>query len=124
MTVTVFGIPNCDTVKKARQWLTERGLTHAFHDFKKSGVPAELEQWCEALGTDTLINRKGSTWRQLPGDLQAQAATPAGAKALMQAHPSLIKRPVVGWSQGGTIQWTLGFNADVWAELAQSCTAD
>lgn len=123
MTVTVFGIPNCDTVKKGRQWLLDHGIAHVFHDFKKLGVPEALDDWCAALGTDVLVNKKGSTWRTLPEHLQAQACDPMGAKDVMREHPSLIKRPVVAWSQGGSTRWSVGFDARQWADLAHGCDA-
>ena len=110
--IRVYGIPNCDTVKKARNWLTERGLEHSFHDFKKQGVPADLlPQWCQAVGWEKLLNRQGTTWRKLDATVQAQAVDAASAMLLMQAHPSVIKRPVVEWADGRT---TLGFKADDW----------
>ena len=110
--IRVYGIPNCDTVKKARAWLTEQGLEHTFHDFKKQGVPAELlPQWCQAVGWEKLLNRQGTTWRKLDPALQAQAVDAASAMPIMQAQPSTIKRPVVQWPDGRT---TVGFKADDW----------
>ena len=107
--ITVFGIPNCDTVKKARTWLTEHGQDFVFHDFKKLGVPADqLPQWLAAVGWEKLVNRKGTTWRQLDPATQAAVQDDASASALMLAHPSVIKRPVVIWGQG---QVTVGFDA-------------
>jgi len=115
MTMIVYGIPNCDTVKRARAWLSERGVPHAFHDFKKSGVPSQrLEAWVAAAGWDTVLNRKGNTWRRLD-DAQRDAVTGAApAQALMLAEPSVIKRPVVEWPDG---RITVGFDAVRWAEL-------
>ena len=108
--ITVYGIPNCDTVKKARAWLAERGLEVAFHDFKKQGVPAELlPAWLKAFGRDKLINRTGTTWRKLDDATRAAVTDDAKATALMLAQPSVIKRPVVRWPNG---QWTLGFSAE------------
>ena len=113
--ITIYGIPNCDSVKKARAWLKERGFTHSFHDFKKQGVPAEqLPKWVSAVGWDKLINRQGTTWRKLDAALQASAATPQGALALVLANPSVMKRPVVEWPQGDV---TVGFDATRWAEI-------
>ena len=115
-TTTVYGIPNCDTVKKARSWLSEQGITYEFHDFKKQGVPAErLPQWMQAVGWEKLLNRQGTTWRKLDADTQAGAQDAAGAAALMQQQPSVIKRPVVQWPHG---RITVGFAPDTWAELA------
>lgn len=114
--IQVYGIPNCDTVKKARAWLAEQGFAHEFHDFKKTGVSADqLRTWAAALGWDKLLNRQGTTWRKLTTAQQASAADPAGALALLQAQPSLIKRPVVAWPSG---QLSLGFKAEDWASRA------
>ena len=112
----VYGIANCDTVKKARAWLLEQGVAHRFHDFKKSGVSADqLRSWVQAVGQDKLLNRQGTTWRKLSPDQQAGAAESAGALALMQAQPSLIKRPVVAWPDG---QVSVGFKPEDWAGRA------
>ena len=93
---TVYGIPNCDSVKKARAWMTEHRIDHAFHDFKKQGVPADaLDQWLAAVGWETLLNRKGTTWRKLDPAVQAGVGDAASARALMLEHASVIKRPVV-----------------------------
>lgn len=111
--ITVYGIPNCDTVKKARAWLAAQGLTHDFHDFKKRGVPADrLPVWEKAVGWQQLLNRQGTTWRKLDAALQAGAIDAAGAMALMQAHASVIKRPVVEWPGE---QITVGFDPQAWA---------
>ncbi len=109
--ITVYGIPNCDTVKKARAWLTEHGVEHQFHDFKKQGVPeAELDRWLAAVGWETVINRKGTTWRQLDETVRAAVTDVASARAVALANPSVIKRPVVQWSDGITV----GFDASAW----------
>jgi arsenate reductase len=111
--ITVYGIPNCDTVKKARTWLADQGLEVAFHDFKKQGVPAELlPAWLKAFGRDRLINRAGTTWRKLDDATRAIVVDDASAAALMTAEPSVIKRPVVRWPDGSL---TLGFKADEFA---------
>jgi Spx/MgsR family transcriptional regulator len=113
MTPTLYGIPNCDTVKRARAWLTERGVAHTFHDFKRQGVPADaLTRWLEALGHERLLNRQGTTWRKLDDETKARAADPAGAQDLMLAQPSVIRRPVVAWPDG---EVTAGFDAEGWA---------
>lgn len=110
---TLYGIPNCDTVKKARAWLTEHGVAHTFHDFKKQGVPAAaLDRWLQAAGWDTVINRKGTTWRQLDEDTRTGVTDAASARAVALAHPSVIKRPVVEWADG---RITVGFHAADWA---------
>ncbi|MEY2736514.1 MAG: hypothetical protein RLZ58_1923 [Pseudomonadota bacterium] len=110
--ITLYGIPNCDTVKKARAWLADAGVELRFHDLRKDGVPSPLLQgWIAALGTDALINRRGTTWRKLDAAQQALAGTAAGALQLMQAEPSVIKRPVVDW--GGAL--TVGFEPAAWS---------
>jgi len=112
--VTLYGIPNCDTVKKARVWLTAQGVAHSFHDFKKQGLdPAVAQVWIETLGADTVINRKGTTWRGLDEARKAQAATPAGALSLILEQPSLIKRPVL--DRDGAL--SVGFTPDTYARL-------
>jgi len=115
MSITLHGIPHCDTVKRARAWLAERGVAHHFHDFKKAGVPvAALDAWVAALGWEPLINRQGTTWRRLDEAQRAAVTDAASAMALMQAQPSLIKRPVVDWG-GGSV--TVGFDAAQWQAL-------
>jgi Spx/MgsR family transcriptional regulator len=110
----IYGIPNCDTVKKARAWLVEHGVAHDFHDFKKHGVPeAELELWLAELGWEALVNRKGTTWRKLDDATRASVVDAASARAALLAHPSLIKRPVVRWS-AGPAALTVGFDAADW----------
>ena len=116
--ITLYGIPNCDTVKKARAWLTGQGLEYTFHDFKKQGVPPErLPAWLAAVGRDKLVNRQGTTWRKLEPNLQAAAQDDAGAMQLMQAQPSVVKRPVVEWGQGAGMTVTVGFDAAAWSAL-------
>jgi arsenate reductase (glutaredoxin) len=110
---TVFGIPNCDTVKKARTWLQEHGVDFHFHDFKKQGVPAaEMDQWLSAVGWEKLLNRKGTTWRQLDEATRAAVVDSASARALMLSHASVIKRPVVQWTSGVV---TVGFDPADWS---------
>ena len=109
---TLYGIPNCDTVKKARTWLTEHGIAHAFHDFKKQGVPdAALDRWLAAAGHEKLVNRKGTTWRGLDEATRAAVADNTSARALLLQHASVIKRPVVEWADGSV---TVGFDAAAW----------
>ena len=94
MSVILYGIPNCDTVKKARAWLGAAGVAHEFHDYKKSGVdPSRLERWADAVGWEVLLNRAGTTFRKLP-EADRMDIDRARALALMLAHPSLIRRPV------------------------------
>lgn len=110
--ITLYGIPNCDTVKKARAWLGERGIEYAFHDYKKEGAdPAHLREWIAAKGWETVLNRRGTTFRKLP---DGDRAGLDGAKAvtLMQAHPSAIKRPVIEYD-GGLL---VGFDAAEWEQ--------
>ena len=109
----LYGIPNCDTVKRARAWLADNGLAHEFHDFKKAGVPAErLEAWLAAVGWEVLLNRKGTMWRKLDEAERAAVVDAASARALMLRQPSVIKRPVVEWPDG---RISVGFDAVRWA---------
>ena len=109
---TLYGIPNCDTVKKARAWLAERGAEAAFHDFKKQGVPRDhLDRWIAAAGWEKVLNRQGTTWRKLDAATQAGVRDAASAAALLLREPSAIKRPVVEWSDGSV---TVGFAPDDW----------
>lgn len=108
----VFGIRNCDTVRKARKWLDDAGIDYQFHDFKKDGLaPETLAYWEDALGWEALVNRRGTTWRKLPEAVRDNISAHS-AHALMLENPSLIKRPVVQGDDGVT----LGFSADQWAE--------
>ena len=110
---TLYGIPNCDTVKKARAWLQQRGREVQFHDFKKTGVPEDrLDAWLAAAGWERLLNRKGTSWRQLDEATRSAVVDAAGAKAVMLGQPSTIKRPVVEWPDGAI---TVGFDADDWS---------
>ena len=109
---TLYGIPNCDTVKRARDWLATHGVACEFHDFKKAGVPADrLKAWVDAAGWERVLNRKGTTWRKLDPALQASVVDAATAQALMREQASVIKRPVVEWGDG---RITVGFDADDW----------
>ena len=92
---TLYGIPNCDTVKKARTWLDRHGIAYEFHDYKKQGIDAAtLKKWCSEFGVDQVLNRKGTTWRKLD-DAQRTDMTEAKAIRLMMEQPSLIKRPLL-----------------------------
>lgn len=111
---TLYGIPNCDTVKKARAWLTDHGVTHSFHDFKKQGVPeAALDHWLATAGWEKLVNRKGTTWRGLDEATRNAVTASASARALLLQHASVIKRPVVEWADGSI---TVGFDATDWQQ--------
>ena len=92
---TVYGIPNCDAMRRARRWLDERGVAHAFHDYKKAGIePARLEAWCARVGWDQLLNRRGTTYRKLD-EAAREGIDEAKAIRLMAEHPSLVRRPVI-----------------------------
>ena len=96
MAVMVYGIPNCDSVKKVRLWLDAHGVAYAFHDYKKQGVPeAELRRWVAAKGWELLLNRKGTTWRALDESVKASVVNVGTAIAVMIGNASTIKRPVV-----------------------------
>jgi arsenate reductase len=111
MTTILYGIRNCDTVKKARVWLDAAGVNYAFHDYKTAGVDAaRLEGWVERLGWKTLLNRAGTTFRKLP-DADKAGLDAGKAVALMLAQPSMIKRPVV--EHGDTL--LVGFKPEAWA---------
>ena len=95
MPVTIYGIKNCDTMKKARAWLDARGVAYAFHDYKSAGIErGRLEAWAREVGWETLLNRAGTTFRKLP-ETDKAGLTAAKAVALMLAQPSMIKRPVL-----------------------------
>ena len=112
-TTTLHGISNCDTVKRARAWLNEHGVADSFHDFKKQGLPEDrLQAWLSQVGWESLLNRRGTTWRQLGAATQAAVVDAASAAAVMRAQPSLIKRPVVEWPDGRV---SVGFDAANWA---------
>ncbi|WP_353133020.1 arsenate reductase [Limnohabitans sp.] len=112
--ITVYGITNCDSVKKARVWLTDHGVDHVFHDFKKQGVPPEaVDLWLNHVGWEVLVNRKGTTWRKLDPALQASVVDKASARAFMLEHTSVVKRPVV--VKGQTV--IVGVNPEAWASV-------
>jgi arsenate reductase len=101
MTITLYGIPNCDQVKKARAWLDAQAVPYVFHDFKKAGITRTMiEAWLAELAWEVLINRKGTTWRALTGQQKAAVIDQSSAIELMLASPSVIKRPVL--STGST----------------------
>ena len=114
--ITLYGIRNCDTVKNARQWLTDQGVEYGFHDFKVQGVPpAQLDQWLQAVPWETLLNRQGNTWRKLDAATQACAVDAASARTIMLANPSVIKRPVVEWGAASRNEVTVGFKPELWS---------
>lgn len=110
MAITLYGIPNCDTVKKARTWLDGRGIAYAFHDYKKQGAePTQVLRWCQSAGWEKLLNRAGTTFRKLP-EADREGLEEGKAVRLMVANPSCIKRPVVE-HPGGLL---VGFKPDEW----------
>jgi transcriptional regulator, Spx/MgsR family len=113
MALTLYGIPNCDTVKKARAWLEQRKIPYEFHDYKKAGVDSTmLKRWAQVVGMQNLVNTRGTTWRKLD-ESERTSLTDAKAEKLMLANPSLIKRPVL--EDKDTL--LVGFNAEQWASL-------
>jgi arsenate reductase (glutaredoxin) len=95
VSIVIYGIKNCDTMKKARAWLDQRKVAYSFHDYKAAGIErARLARWCKQLGWDKLLNRAGTTFRKLP-EIDKESLTEAKAVALMLAQPSMIKRPVL-----------------------------
>ncbi|MFN3864152.1 MAG: Spx/MgsR family RNA polymerase-binding regulatory protein [Erythrobacter sp.] len=112
MMIHLYGIPNCDTVKKARSWLDAQGKAYTFHDTKKEGVsPQKLAAWIAAAGLDTIVNRKGTTFRALADADKALAADSHTAVALLVQHPSIIKRPIAEHAHGILV----GFKEDEWS---------
>ena len=110
MSITLYGIPNCDTVKKARTWLDGKGITYTFHDYKKQGADgAQVAGWVAKAGLDKVLNRAGTTFRKLPDEAKA-GLDAAKAVALMVEQPSLIKRPIV--EHAGAL--LVGFKPSEW----------
>ncbi|MBT5265236.1 MAG: ArsC family reductase [Rhodospirillaceae bacterium] len=111
--ITLYGIPNCDTVKKARKWLEARGVEHRFHDFRKDGLePKTVAAWVGEIGLERLVNRRGTTWRKLDGATR-DGLDDASAPALLCENPTLIKRPVIDLGEARLV----GFDKSVQAEL-------
>lgn len=112
--IHLYGIPNCDTVKKARLWLDAAGRAYTFHDYKKEGAdPARIAGWIAAAGLDVVVNRKGTTFRALSDDDKAKAASAETAPALLAANPSVIKRPIADYGTGILV----GFKQEEWAAV-------
>ena len=110
---TLYGIPNCDTMKKARKWLADNGVEYDFHDYKKLGVERkQLDAWIKAVGWETLLNRRGMMWRKVPDDVKA-SIDEKSAISLMLETPSIIKRPVL--EANGKV--TVGFKPEIYEEL-------
>lgn len=115
MSVIIHGIPACDTMKKARRWLDDHDVEYTFHDYKKLGIDtASLQAWCNQIGWETLVNRRGTTWRKLP-EADREGLDEKGAIALMQANTSLIKRPVLVQDDDKIL---VGFDEKSYSELS------
>jgi arsenate reductase len=114
MAITLYGIPDCDTVKKARSWLDTHGVSYTFHDFKKSGVSDNLiQEWLRDIAWDVLVNRKGTTWRALSDERKAAITDNKSATALMIESPSIIKRPVLA----GNGKTHIGFSDELYQQI-------
>ena len=112
--IRIYGIRNCDTMKKAFAWLDAHGVAYEFHDYKKQGIDtATVADWLTRAGRSELVNTRGTTWRKLD-DTEKTIDSDAEAASLMAAHPSLIKRPVIDTGNGGLL---VGFNADRYATI-------
>jgi arsenate reductase len=119
VTITIYGIKNCDTMKKARAWLDGHGVAYEFHDYKAAGASREkLKAWCDELGWETLLNRAGTTFRKLP-DADKEGLNERKALALMVAQPSIIKRPVL--DIGGKL--LVGFKPEIYASEVKGSAA-
>jgi arsenate reductase (glutaredoxin) len=115
--ISMYGISSCDTVKRARAWLKDNGVPYRFHDFKTDGLDAQLlEAWVQHVGWELLLNRRGTTWRQLDDAERNAVDSAKTAIALMQRHPSLVKRPVAQWPDATV---TVGFDPTQWARRAK-----
>jgi arsenate reductase len=115
--ITIYGIKNCDTMKKARAWLDKRGVAYSFHDYKTSGIDAaRIETWSKKVGWETLLNKAGMTFRKLP-DKDKTGLTEKRALALMLAQPSMIKRPVLDLGDGKLL---VGFKPEAYSEAMKA----
>ncbi len=111
--IVLYGIKNCDTVKKARQWLDDKGVAYQFHDFRSDGLTKDkVTHWLDTLGTETLVNKRSTTWKQLSEDDRAKAFGDAAADVIL-AHPTLIKRPLL--DTGSVLH--CGFKSSDYAQL-------
>jgi len=112
MTITIYGIKNCDTMKKARAWLDSQGIAYSFHDYKSEGIAKDkLKSWCDEVGWEMLLNRAGTTFRKLP-DSDREGLNERKALALMSAQPSMIKRPVLDLNG----KLLVGFKPEIYAK--------
>lgn len=111
--ITIYGIPNCDTIKKARKWLEANDVDYQFHDYRKDGLNAkQLKQWSKELGWENLLNRRGTTWRKL-SESERESVNEKSAISLMLKHPAMIKRPLL---DAGKIR-VVGFSENEYTEL-------
>lgn len=116
MTITMFGIPNCDTIKKAKKWLEAQNIAYEFHDYRKQGVDASLvTEFCDALGWETVLNKRGTTYRQLTQE-QKDSLNEDNAVELLVENPAMIKRPILKVND----QLHIGFKADQYATIFNS----
>ena len=110
---TLYGIKNCDTIKKSRKWLEQNNIEYQFHDYRKEGLSADqLKQWCEELGWENLLNKRGTTWRKLPEETK-QSIDLKAAIAIMLEQPAIIKRPLLHTGKTKL----LGFNEEQYSEI-------
>jgi arsenate reductase len=115
--ITLYGIPNCDTIKKARTWLEQAGLSYQFHDFKKAGLDkTTVSAWLKEVPWEILVNKKGTTWRGLPDATKASVIDATSATALMLENTSVIKRPVLCTNN----QVLVGFDADLYKKTLKA----
>ena len=115
MALIVYGIKNCNTVKSALDWLKKHSVDFDFHDFKSKGIDVnKLKKWCAQSGWESIVNKRGTTWRQLPPEIQEKVTNESDAIALMKEKTSVIKRPVL---ESGDKILTMGFDANVYAKI-------
>ena len=118
MSITLYGINNCDTVKRTRAWLADQGIEFDFHDYKKAGCSPELaRRFIDNFGLEKLINRRGTTWRKL-SEAEREDLNSDSAVKLMVQHPSIIKRPILQTPEA----WLIGFDEATWHECLQGQT--
>ena len=109
-TITIYGIPNCDTIKKTLDWFKQKNIPIIFHDYKKEGISKEkLTAWCKLTGWEVLLNKKSSTWRGLSPEEQSKITSQAGAIQLMKTQNSIIKRPVIEFDE----KFLVGFDEEI-----------